>query len=162
MPNLTVLVGLPGSGKSTYLKSVLKEGDFVYSTDDYIESVANSLGKTYNDVFQSQFKEANSFMNSALTEAISAGRDVFWDQTNMTSKKRISIIRKFPRLYKTHCVVFELPKTPENWNELEKRLNFRVGKTIPQTVINSMYDSYDIPSVSEGFDSIKFIDSFKE
>ena len=162
MSKLTVLVGLPGSGKSTYLKSVLKEDDFVYSTDDYIESVANSLGKTYNDLFQSHFKEANSFMNSALVEAISKDYDVFWDQTNMTSKKRISIVRKFPRSYETHCVVFELPKTPENWNELEKRLDSRIGKIIPPTVINSMYDSYDIPSLSEGFDTIEFIDSFKE
>lgn len=164
MPKLEVLVGLPGSGKSTRLKFVDDPefgGDaFVYSTDAYIEARAKDQDKTYDDMFDSCIGDATKHMNDVLAIAISAGIDVWWDQTNMSSKKRKAIISKFPKTYRKECWCIRPPVTDEEWADLEIRLLFREGKTIPQYVIKSMSDSYIEPELDEGFDVITIVDLY--
>ncbi len=164
MPTLTVLVGLPGSGKSTYLNFVDDPefgGDvFVYSTDAYIEARAKEAGKSYDDMFSDHINEATKHMNNVLAVAISAGIDVYWDQTNMSSKKRKSILSKFPKSYRKECWCVRVPSTPEEWGDLEIRLTLREGKTIPHHIIEAMADSYVEPTHDEGFDKITIVDLF--
>jgi len=55
-PVLWMLVGVPGSGKSTWIEETeLDEGQgqdtVILSTDDYIEHIASIRGTTYNEVF---------------------------------------------------------------------------------------------------------------
>jgi tRNA uridine 5-carbamoylmethylation protein Kti12 len=164
MSKLEVLVGLPGSGKSTRLSFVDDPefgGDvFVYSTDNYIEARAKEVGKTYNDMFRDHIDAATKHMNDVLAIVVSAGIDVFWDQTNMSSKKRKSILSKFPKNYRKECWCIAPPRTPEEWAELDRRLASRPGKTIPHHIIESMADSYVEPELDEGFDYILVVDLF--
>ncbi len=164
MHTLTILVGLPGSGKSTYLNFVDDPefgGDvFVYSTDNYIEAQAKAVGKTYNDMFRDHINEATKHMNDVLAIAISAGIDVYWDQTNMSSKKRKGILSKFPKNYRKECWCVRVPQTAEEWAELDRRLASRPGKTIPHHIIEAMTDSYVEPELDEGFDKITIVDLF--
>lgn len=164
MSKVEVLVGLPGSGKSTFLSFVDDPefgGDvFVYSTDNYIEDKAKELGLTYNDVFQDNIAAATKHMNDVLNTVVSAGVDVYWDQTNMSPKKRRGILSKFPKTYRKSCRCIAPPRTPEEWAELEIRLLFREGKTIPHHIIEAMADSYVEPELDEGFDYILVVDLF--
>ena len=164
MNKVEVLVGLPGSGKSTRLSFVDDPefgGDvFVYSTDAYIEAQAKEAGKTYNDMFRDHIDTATKHMNDVLAIAISAGIDVFWDQTNMSSKKRKGILSKFPKSYRKECWCIRPPQTPEEWGDLEIRLMFREGKTIPHHIIEAMADSYVEPELDEGFDKITIVDLY--
>lgn len=167
MHTLTILVGLPGSGKSTYLNFVDDPefgGDvFVYSTDNYIEAQAKEAGKTYNDMFRDHINEATKHMNDVLAIAISAGIDVYWDQTNMSSKKRKGILSKFPKTYRKVCICRVPPRSEDEWAELNFRILRRAqltGKMIPSHVVEQMADTYVEPTLDEGFDEIQLYDIF--
>jgi len=78
----------------------------------------------------------------------------------MSSKKRKGILSKFPKTYRKTCWCIAPPLTPEEWAELEIRLLFREGKTIPHRIIEAMADSYVEPELEEGFDYILVVDLF--
>ena len=90
-------------------------------------------------------------MAEKVERAREAGKDIIWDQTSMSIKSRK---RKFQMLrdYEHIAVVF---KTPEP-DELKRRLDSRPGKNIPDHVMKSMMDNYDIPTEEEGFKEIWF------
>lgn len=152
-PIAYILSGLPGSGKSTWVRSINQNSDFVIvSSDDEIEQHAKDRGLTYSDVFDSYVKTATSRMNAKFKEAVAANRNIIWDQTNMTSKKRRGILQQIPHSYKKIAVVFQIDD-----QELERRLEKREqdeGKKIPKHIIYSMANSFEMPSTVEGFDQI--------
>lgn len=161
MPILTMLVGLPGSGKSTFLKN--NEGvvdAFIYSTDNFIEDIASERGLTYDEVFQETIDEAVREMNLLLKFAYKEKRDIYWDQTNMSAKKRRGIFSNTPKEYKKFCVCIQPPQNDSEWFELYRRLGERPGKTIHVSVLNSMKNSYQEPSLDEGSNDIKIYDLF--
>lgn len=164
MPTAYIMVGLPGSGKSTYLEFVDDPefgGDvFVYSTDNYIENAAKMNGWSYNEAFKDFIAPATKHMNEMLTLALKQGFDVCWDQTNMSSKKRISVLSRFPKTYRKVCICRVPPRDASEWAELDRRLLSREGKTIPSHVIESMADSYVEPTLDEGFDEVRLFDIF--
>ena len=52
-PVAYILIGLPGSGKSTWIRNNQTKDDFVViSSDDEIEKYAKSQSKTYSEVFE--------------------------------------------------------------------------------------------------------------
>lgn len=160
---LYVMVGLTGLGKSTLIEDIKKTltGEpFIYSTDDYISNYAKITGSTYDAVFKDTIKDATSYMDKELLLAIKNNSAVMWDQTNMTSKKRKSIISKFPEDTYKECRVIITPKEEKDILEWERRLKSRTGKTIPGNIIASMRSSYTRPSLEEGFDKIQFYDMY--
>jgi predicted kinase len=158
MPTLTVLVGLPASGKSHSIPENFS--GFVYSTDSYIEEQARALNKTYSDVFFDYIKKATVRMDALVGIAIMNGNDVIWDQTNPSRKKRSGILSKFPDSYRKVCLCVVPPITLNDWKELERRLNDRPGKKIPHHVIDGMLNSFDFPSIAEGFDEVIYVDMY--
>ena len=166
-PTVFVMVGLPGSGKSTYLDFVddPEFGDtvFVYSTDNYIEKQAKMNLMSYNRAFQDNIGPATKYMDETLALAIKEGVDVYWDQTNMSSKKRIGILSRFPKRYRKVCICRVPPRNAEEWKELDRRILERAkinGKMIPHQIIERMADSYVEPTLDEGFDEVRLYDIY--
>lgn len=157
-----VFVGLPASGKSTMITKLsdFMKNTFVYSTDSYIEEVAKQNGLTYNAMFDAEIKHATAYMDEKLAEAIIRRNPIIWDQTNMSDKKRKKIIHKLEKTHSLNCVCVLPPQNKKEEDELIRRLNNREGKNIPDYVINSMLDSFVIPSVDEGFDQVKYYDIY--
>ena len=152
MPKCYQLIGVPGSGKSTWVKNQDWAKDcVVVSTDEFVEDYAKEVGSTYNEVFEDYMPTAVKLMTEKVERAREAGKDIIWDQTSMSIKSRK---RKFQMLrdYEHIAVLF---KTPEPF-ELERRLNSRPGKNIPDHVMKSMIKSFDIPTVEEGFKEVWF------
>ena len=162
-PICTVMVGLPGLGKSTVVRKMTKSDPdvFVYSTDDLIEEWAADDGKTYDEVFEDCIKDATKEMDYLLTCAIRDGEDIIWDQTNTGMKKRKKIIDKMKQAgYNVECVCI-CPPEKTHIDDLKSwvwRLKTRPGKTIPDHVMKSMADNYVEPNTSEGFRKITFYD----
>ena len=150
MPKLYMLVGVPGSGKSTWVKNQDWAKDcVVISTDKYVEEWAEIVGKPYSEVFEEYMPIAVARMAGAVNGGRDAGKDIIWDQTSTTITTRAKKLRMLPEYYAI-AVVFRIPE-PE---ELQKRLASRPGKVIPSEVLQSMIDRWEEPTLEEGFKEI--------
>lgn len=150
MPTCYQLVGVPGSGKSTWIKNQdWALGLSVASTDMWVELEAERQGKTYSEIFDEYMPHAVKLMANHVELARDKGMDIIWDQTSTTLASRRRKFNMLPK-YRHIAVVFKTPE-PE---ELTRRLNSRPGKTIPDHVVRGMIENYDIPTEDEGFAEI--------
>ena len=152
MPKCYQLIGVPGSGKSTWVSNQdWTENCVIVSTDEFVEDYAKEVGATYSDVFTDYMPTAVKLMADKVVWAREAGKDIIWDQTSTTIKSRA---RKFNMLpdYEHIAVVFETPSRIE----LKKRLDSRPGKEIPDVVVEGMIASWEDPSIEEGFKEIRY------
>lgn len=153
-----ITIGLPGSGKSTWIKSFKSSTDrefAVISSDDILDRIAAEKGLTYTLVHKDFIGMATGEMKGNFRKAIEDGKSFIWDQTNMSKKKRRGILAQIPKDYYKIAVDFDvLPK------ELERRLDQRAkdtGKFIPKSVIEDFGKRYERPTKDEGFDEIVYI-----
>lgn len=153
MPTLYMLVGIPGSGKSTWIANQALDWNNtrIISTDNIVERRAQEQGKTYSEVFQQEIKSATAQMNAELRQALRDGADIVWDQTNLTRKARASKLSVVPEDYRKIGVFFPTPGD----DELKRRLASRPGKTIPANVVLGMKSQIERPSTDEGFDEVR-------
>jgi len=150
MPKCYQLIGIPGSGKSTWISNQDWAGDcVVVSTDNHVEDYAKSVGKPYSEVFADYMPTAVDLMAEDVVRAREQGKDIIWDQTSVNVKSRKRKFNMLPN-YEHIAVVF---KTPEQ-KELYRRLMSRPGKDIPDHVIASMIASFQMPTEEEGFKEI--------
>jgi len=148
-----MLVGVPGSGKSTWAANQEWVKDCAYiSTDQYIEEYAKSVGKTYSEVFEEYMPKAVHIMTQNVIQAREEGKDIIWDQTSTGKKVRAKKFRMLPT-YEAIAVVFPIPEP----KELERRLASRPGKNIPDHVMKQMIENFSMPTKSEGFTEIRII-----
>lgn len=144
------LIGVPGSGKSTWVKNqIWALGLTVVSTDNFVEAYANQQGRTYSEVFKDYMPTAIDLMIQQVAFAQQHGHTVIWDQTSTTSASRRKKFRMLPD-YQHIAVVFKTPD-PE---ELSRRLASRPGKIIPEEIVQDMIDRFEMPTLAEGFAEI--------
>jgi len=156
-PICTVMVGLPGLGKSTLIDGMYKPDAFIYSTDAEIERRCAFNGWTYNQGFAEFVEPATKYMNEQLEIAVRSKQDIIWDQTNLGAGKRKKIINRMRQVgYQVRCVCIVLPAGDSQMEDWQHRLANRPGKTIPDEVLTNMCRSFTMPSVKEGFDMITF------
>jgi predicted kinase len=149
-PRVYVLIGVPGSGKSTWVQNQAWAQDCVYvSTDTWVELEAKRQGRTYSEVFEEYMPKAVNIMSAQVIDARDQGRDIIWDQTSTTITSRR---RKFNMLpdYEHIAVVFRCPDV----DDLTRRLLSRPGKLIPVDVLHDMIKNFEVPTEEEGFKEI--------
>ena len=150
MPKCYQLVGVPGSGKSTWIKNqTWMLGMPVVCTDTFVEDYAKKQGKTYSEVFDEYMPIAVKLMANQAKICEANGLDLIWDQTSTTIASRARKFNTLPR-YEHIAVVFTTPE-PE---ELARRSASRPGKVIPEDVMRSMIDGFEMPTEDEGFTEI--------
>ena len=152
MKKLYVMVGVPGSGKSTWIKNqIWALGLSVISTDEFVEDYAKECGLTYSEVFDDYMPKAIELMLDKVVYARKHNLDIIWDQTSCSVATRAKKIRMLPDYYKI-AVVFETPATLE----LQRRLASRPGKAVPWSVVSDMASKLQTepPTKDEGFDEI--------
>ena len=144
------MIGVPGAGKSTWVKNQdWALGLTIVSTDAFVEDYARSQGKTYNEVFRDYMPTAVKLMADQVVFAREHDHTVIWDQTSTTVKSRAKKFRMLPDYYHI-AVVFPTPAR----DELDVRLAGRPGKHIPKNVIDSMIAGWEEPTEEEGFKEI--------
>lgn len=149
-----VLIGPPGSGKSTFLSGLKAHMPLVVaSTDDQIEAHAAEHGLTYSQAFDRiNFKTLKKRMELAIVEGVARAEHVFVDQTNMTRKSRSGKLKLAGSHHHKIAVDFDVPD-----KVLLERIDARgvaTGKIIPRGIFFSMMKTYEAPTRDEGFDGV--------
>lgn len=147
-----MLIGVPGSGKSTWVKNQNWMSDCVYvSTDEFVENYAKECGLSYSEVFDDYMPRAVELMTDRVIWARALNKDIIWDQTSCTVSTRAKKFRMLPEYYNI-AVVFKTPPA----SELMRRLASRPGKNIPWEIVSDMAQKLKTqpPTKEEGFHEI--------
>ena len=147
-----VMVGLPMSGKSTWMRNFTKENqDYeILSRDNVILELGKGLSYTeaYNTVDQN---EVNKIFQDRCKEAIENRKNIIFDLTNMSKKARRKSIGNLSNDYKktAQVIIADL----EILKERNAKRVKEEGKHIPEEVIDAMVKSFYPPMYDE-FDEI--------
>jgi len=147
-----MMVGLPGSGKTTMARSIDDSLPFapklcIHSSDAIRLEV---LGDE-ND--QTQQELVFDTLHKRVFEDLRAGNDVVYDATNISYKHRRSFLHRLRGLHiadlRTVCVFMATPyETCLAYNRSRERV-------VPESVIADMYRRFDVPMMAEGWDEIE-------
>lgn len=150
MPTLTLLVGLPASGKTTFCeKSFNEEGSPVrISLDDFRKLIC---GKDYFKPFE---PTVHAWAQQTTRYLLSQGHDVVLDATSLTQGLRniwVSLAREYLGVY-TSCIYFDVPF------EVCLKRNAERERKVPEDVIKRMSEQLQPPDLDfEDFDSVWFV-----
>lgn len=152
MPVLYILIGLPGSGKSTW-RAANANGAVIISSDDQVDAYAVANGITYSEAWGLiNHKDISRISQERFSTALREGKDIVVDMTNMGAKRRRSWLAPTPATYRKIAVDFQIDDF-----ELRRRIDERAnatGKLIPRMILATMAAAYVAPSREEGFDEI--------
>jgi len=139
-----MLVGLPGSGKSSLADEYSKLGYNVHASDAIREEITGDINR--QDINQTVF----NILHKRVKEDLINGKDCVYDATNINYKKRKAFISELSNIkcYKVAVVI----ATPY---EVCLRQNEHRDRKVPEEVIERMYKSFDIPYFYEGWDEIE-------
>lgn len=148
MATLNIMIGIPGSGKSNYAKKCLTNDNTEYlSSDDIRIELYGFEDQTHNDiVFET--------MRRRTLNALREGKDVIYDATNLSKKRRSGIISEAHKL--DVQINAYLCCTPINII-LERNIT-RTERQLPWDKLVQMIQSIEPPMYYERFDNIYLID----
>ena len=149
-----LLVGPTLSGKSTWIRNNYPTIN-VISRDEIVMEVAGT--RDYNKAFETvDQKLVDRVLVERLAGANLTKTSTIVDMTNMTVKRRAQTLRYFDDSFYKIAVVFPI-LSDEQYQMRNIDRNSKENKWIPPSVIKSMIDSYQYPTIEEGFDNIIFL-----
>lgn len=149
MAKLFLMVGVPGVGKSTWLKENAKKyssGYAIVSRDEIRFSMLAEDDEYFakEDAVYAEFKRR---INDFLTNGI----DVFVDATHITKGSRKKLLNAITAKYEEVNIIWlDLPL-----NEIINQNAQRNGRAlVPTSVVRRMFYQFEEPTVEEGFKHI--------
>ena len=164
-----ILVGPPSIGKSHWVEDHQPHA-FWLSRDQCVDEVRKPHGLRYSEMFSPQnlgrFRgEIDHLYRLKSGEALSSGRDIVVDMTNMGVKARrraLGIIRGREGEFTTVAVVFDhRGKESLVWDSIQRRAAKLNDKFVPYFVLRDMFQRFEMPTTGEGFDRVEFADTTK-
>lgn len=140
LPKICMLVGLPGSGKSTYCDTC----------ENYIIVSSDNIRKELGDINdQSKNNEVFNILKHRVKTNLINGNNVLVDSTNLNRRRRIAFLNELKNIpCEKICVLVATPY------EMCVAQNFKRDRRVPVEVIWNMYKSFNVPCEQEGFDEI--------
>ena len=145
IPEFIMLVGLPGSGKSTYIKEHYLSYS-IHSSDAIREELS---GDVNNQKINTQVFD---ILHKRVKEDLIHGKNVVYDATNINWKRRKAFLQELGNINcQKICIIIATPF------EICCSRNLERDRVVPNSVIERMYKSFDIPWYNEGWNDIKII-----
>lgn len=149
MPILYMLVGCPGSGKSTWSAKQIelnskREKPIVYVSRDAIRFSMVGEDKPYfsreKDVFREYVRQ--------IQKGLSSGHNVIADATHLHEMSRNKLLDRLDLTDVEVCpIVFA-----ESFEVCSARNSLRTGRAkVRQEILESMYDDFTIPTTDEKY-----------
>jgi len=145
MPTCYVTCGFPGCGKSTYVvENLLDDNTVRVSFDGMVHSVNRKIIKDFSKLYSTLENETMSF-------ALHNKFNLIIDKTNLSSKKRTSLIGRLKSQgYKVVVVFFDTPEEVYRARNTQRDKQF----IVPDHVYEMFNKHYVPPSIEEGMDEI--------
>ncbi|MEH1979424.1 MAG: ATP-binding protein [Nostoc sp.] len=147
------LIGIPGSGKTTFAVELAKLGNYRIISTDAIRQ------QLYGDAsIQGEWSQIEEKVISEIVDAIAQGNSIIYDATNAKRAWRIDLLRKLnssltsPVLWMGWYLQTPIA-TCKLWNQKRDR-------QVPEIIIENMHKSLQEfpPIAAEGFAVVKAID----
>lgn len=139
---ITLLVGLPCCGKSTWAKENITDNTVVIDRDKLVSAYDKT---NYNNAWNiADHKLIDKQLMLEYSKAVKAKKDIIIDMTNLTNKGRRKFLNNLPNTYFRKAIIFNV-----SLEEITRRNNEREGKYITQEVYDKMIKSFSYPKVSE-------------
>lgn len=162
MPNLVVPVGIPGSGKSTWGKTMFGHGHYsIICSDDIRRRLWGSLIEAHNCTPEEKV-ERNEIVwkefYAQVEDCLKHNVDTYADGTNLNDfarEKLFSIVKRTNA--RAHVIVFN--NTQEAWIRNTKR---EEDKHVPHEIMTAFQRRFDIAKAEvslEPWDSLTMIES---
>jgi len=154
LPLLILPIGIPGSGKSWWIRNTFNSTDFIIVHPDKIrEEVTGSISNvSQDDIVWKLVKER-------VSEALEQGKNVILDATNVNGNNRRKLIKELPSS-KLKAKLFKI--TPKKAKKRIKK-DIESGRNrshVPDHIVDRMYRSFKRESSikqlrKEGFEIIE-------
>ena len=146
-----MLVGLAGSGKSTYAEYIQEyvcnhnERAVIFSSDALREEF-------YGDAsIQGDNTRIFNELNSRTLRHLSDGYTAIYDATNLNAKRRVALLKEVRAINPNiDCICVFCQVSPYTCIERQSTRT----RVVPEVVIKRQYRQLEIPSYGEGWDKI--------
>lgn len=149
MATLYVMCGIPGSGKSTFIRTHINKQQQVWVSRDVIRYRMVDEEESYfsreDEVWEEFIRQINAFLQD--------GYDVFADATHINQGSRRKLLNEIYVECKKEVVYINTPVSLC----LERNLDREGRECVPSKVIHRMYHQFEEPSFEEGFSTIYIV-----
>ena len=152
-PKLIVMVGIPGSGKSTFAKHYSEDANNTPTVWISRDEVRYSLISDKDEYFAKE-KDVFKVFAKKINEALAEGKNVIADATHINAQSRKKLLSSItvPDIQIEACVMeLSLQECLANNEKREGRAR------VPKEAILRMYRQFEYPTFSEGFSSISTV-----
>ena len=151
MNTLYITVGLPGSGKSTYVKNFIKDKEIEYLSSDSLRAV---YGKSEED--QTVTPLVFGHIKRKVDEFLKDGKNVLVDATSVNRSERSDYINSAKKYgAKVVAIVFKMDR--QGLIDRNKKRGEQGGRVVPDWVIDKMLAKFEEPSYDEGIDVMIYV-----
>lgn len=150
MAILVLMVGVPGSGKSTWIQNNLTDKDVWVSRD----AIRYNLLEEDDDYFAKENEVIELFINNINNMLNKNFRYVYADATHLHPKGRAQLLNNLK--IKPDAIYAVYIDTPLNIT-LERNAQREGRARVPDDVIKRMYRSVSLPTARENINTLFFV-----
>ena len=143
-PNLYVMIGIPGSGKSYKAAEISKQEKAIVHSSDAIRA------ELYGDAsIQSDPKKVFGILNYRVRRTLESGRNCILDAMNLNAHGRRQLVKKYSHLANIIAVEINTPL------DVCLSRNASRDRVVPPEIIREKFEKKSLVTEDEGFTEIR-------